>query len=165
MNEDTQMPVDALKSTFRLHASGVAVITATSGTGAPIGFTATSVTSLGATPPLVSFNVARGSSSWPTLETASHVAMHTLGVGNLELAHRMAGPSSERFTGEGWSFGELGLPILEGVTSVLYLKIRDRVSVESNAVVICDVVGGFVGEDQMPLLYHQRGYVTVDQID
>lgn len=166
MNELTPLdnPVDALKATFRLHASGVSILTFSSLEAAPVGFTATSVTSLGATPPLVSFNVARGSSSWPSLSKTEYVALHTLGVDNLELANRMAADHTKRFEQDDWSFNDKGIPVLHGVTSVLILKVRQIVEVESNAVVICDVVEGFVGAEQSPLLYHQRSYVTVDKI-
>lgn len=166
MNESTplQNPVDALKASFRLHASGVSILTFASPEGTPVGFTATSVTSLGATPPLVSFNVARGSSSWPSLSKADFVALHTLGVDNLELANRMAADHTKRFESSDWSIDNRGIPVLDGVTSVLILKIRQIVEVESNAVVICDVVEGFVGTEQSPLLYHQRSYVTVDKL-
>jgi flavin reductase (DIM6/NTAB) family NADH-FMN oxidoreductase RutF len=167
MNELIQHPnpVEALKATFRLHASGVGVLTFSGQSGEPVGFTATSVTSLGATPPLVSFNVARGSSSWPSLEKAEFVALHTLGVENLPLANKMAAEHTKRFASDDWSFGRFGLPIFHGVTSVLILKVRQIVEVESNAVVICDVIEGFVGAEQAPLLYHQRSYVTVDKLD
>ena len=166
MNELTPLenPVDALKASFRLHASGVSILTCSSPEGAPVGFTATSVTSLGASPPLVSFNVARGSSSWPSLSKADFVALHTLGVDNLELANRMAADHTARFEPSDWSTDSRGIPLLDGVTSVLILKIRQIVEVESNAVVICDVVEGFVGTEQSPLLYHQRSYVTVDKL-
>ena len=166
MNELTPLenPVDALKASFRLHASGVSILTFSSPEGTPVGFTATSVTSLGATPPLVSFNVARGSSSWPSLSKAEYVALHTLGVDNLELANRMAADHTKRFEPSDWSVDSRGIPLLDGVTSVLILKIRQIVEVESNAVVICDVVEGFISAEQSPLLYHKRSYVTVDKL-
>jgi flavin reductase (DIM6/NTAB) family NADH-FMN oxidoreductase RutF len=126
MNELTPLenPVDALKASFRLHASGVSILTCSSPEGAPVGFTATSVTSLGATPPLVSFNVARGSSSWPSLEKAEFVALHTLGVENLDLAKRMAADHTKRFEPTDWHMADRGVPMLDGVTSVLILHLR-----------------------------------------
>ena len=65
---------EALKAAFRRHASGVCVITLNDPDGNPVGFTATSVTSLGSNPALATFNVARGASSWNGLKHASHVA-------------------------------------------------------------------------------------------
>jgi len=162
--EAIQEPSEALKSTFRRHASGVAILTALDADGLPVGFTATSVTSLGANPPLVSFNMARGSSAWQTFGSATHVAMHSLGTENLELAVKMSQDHTQRFVDTDWSAGPFGLPILTGVTSVLILQIREIVSVESNAVLIANVVEGLVGAEQRPLLYFQRGYVSSSEI-
>lgn len=156
--------VEALKSAFRRHASGVAIITASDSDGNPVGFTATSVTSLGTNPPLVSFNVARGSSTWPTISTTEHVALHTLGVENVELAKKMSQDHTQRFVDTKWHRGEFDLPILDGVSSVLILKIRECVNIESNAVLVADVLGGFIGTEQRPLLYFQRNYVTATDL-
>lgn len=158
--EPVNDPVEALKSTFRRHASGVAVITLSDAAGQPVGFTATSVTSLGATPPLISFNVARGSSSWPALESSEYIAMHTLGEENLELAQRMALDHTQRFTHGDWVRGAHNLPIFEAATSILILKKLQIVNVENNAVIIGSVLQGFLGVEQRALLYFQRGYVT-----
>lgn len=153
--------VQALKETFRRHASGVSVITLTGPDGEPVGFTATSMTSLGATPPLASFNVASGSSTWPKLQAAKHVAIHTLGAGNLEIAKRMAADHTQRFATSDWAFGPHGLPVIDNVTSVLFAEIREIHAVEKNAVVIVDVLEGLIGREEPGLLYHQRNYVEV----
>lgn len=153
--------LQALKETFRRHASGVSVITLTGPDGEPVGFTATSMTSLGATPPLASFNVASGSSTWPKLCAAEHVAIHTLSADNIEIAKRMAADHTQRFAAKDWAFGPFGLPVIQGVTSVLFGKIREIHAVEKNAVVIVDILEGLVGNEAPGLLYHQRNYVEV----
>lgn len=151
-------PTEALLAAFRRHASGVAVITTVSPDGQPVGFTATSITSLGAKPPLVMFSVARGASSWDAISKASHVAVHTLGGKNLELAKRMAADHTQRFSGDDWKFGPEGLPVFDCATAIIICKIREVINVEQNAVVIADVVNGSVGEADNALLYYQRGY-------
>ena len=151
--------VEALKNTFRHHASGVAVITLLDQDGKPVGFTATSVTSLGATPPLASFNVASGSSTWPSLCKATWVAIHTLGQDNQDLAEKMASDHTKRFLGDDWVTGPKGLPIFPEASSVLIAAIREIHAVENNAVVIVDVVEGLSGVEQRPLLYFQRSYL------
>jgi flavin reductase (DIM6/NTAB) family NADH-FMN oxidoreductase RutF len=156
--------VEALKATFRRHASGVAILTALDAHGQPVAFTATSVTSLGANPPLVSFNVARGSSSWPAISEATHVALHTLGTENLELAKKMSQDHTQRFVDTDWQPGLFDLPILGGVTSVLVLRVRQIVAIEANAVLIADVVDGLIGAEQRPLLYFKRDYITGTEI-
>ncbi len=157
-------PVEALKGTFRRHASGVAVLTTLDQAGAPVGFTATSVTSLGANPPLISFNVARGASSWPAISTAKFVAMHTLGEDNLALAKKMAEDHTKRFIDNDWAVGPNGLPVFEGVTSVLIVEILQLVNIEKNAVVIAKVLEGLLGLEQRALLYHERSYVVPGEV-
>lgn len=151
---------EALRASFRLHASGVSVITMIDEAGNPAGFTATSMTSLGANPPLASFNVASGSSSWPILCKAKYVAIHTLGDRNLELAGRMAADHTLRFTKNDWVRGPHNLPIFEDATSVMICEIREIHNVENNAVVIVNVLEGLVGEVGPALLYYQRHYMS-----
>jgi flavin reductase (DIM6/NTAB) family NADH-FMN oxidoreductase RutF len=157
-------PTEALKATFRRHASGVAIITMLSGEGEPVGFTATSVTSLGATPPLLTFNVASGASSWPTICEKGFVAIHTLGVEDVELARKLAGPKELRFVSADWEPGPQNLPVFTSASAVLIGKIREVHDVEANAVVIVDIAEGLVGAEQGGLLYHQRNFVGVGEI-
>ena len=153
-------PTEALRATFRLHASGVSVITLLDAEGKPAGFTATSMTSLGANPPLASFNVARGSSTWPSLLAGKHVAIHTLGERNLELAQRMAADHTLRFSKNDWQIGPFSVPVFTDATSVLIGKIREIHDVENNAVIIVDVIEGLLGLEAPALLYYQRHYMT-----
>ena len=153
-------PSDALKSAFRRHASGVAVITTKSGTGDPVGFTATSMTSLGSNPALVTFNVSRTSSSWEALAQATHLALHMLGSENLELAKKMAVDHTKRFADSDWEFSEFGLPVFSRVTAILFAKVREFHEVEQNAVFITEVLSGKLGSDDKALLYNQRAYFT-----
>ncbi len=157
-------PTEALKATFRRHASGVAIITMLDSEKRPVGFTATSVTSLGATPPLLTFNVARGASSWAALCQRGYVAVHTLGAEDVELARKLAGPKEHRFEAEDWKTGPHGLPVFSAASTVLIGKIRELHDVESNAVVIVDVIEGLVGAEKGGLLYHQRNFVGVGDI-
>jgi flavin reductase (DIM6/NTAB) family NADH-FMN oxidoreductase RutF len=153
-------PTEALIGAFRRHASGVAVITTNDSGGNPVGLTATSMTSLGATPPLIMFSVARGSSSWTAIEDAEYVAVHTLGKRNLHLAQRMAADHTQRFAPSDWERGPHNLPIFPDATAVMIVKIRDVLNIESNAVVVADVINGALGQEDTGLLYHQRGYAV-----
>jgi flavin reductase (DIM6/NTAB) family NADH-FMN oxidoreductase RutF len=159
-NEINNDPSDALKAAFRRHASGVAIITTKSESGDPVGFTATSMTSLGSSPAMVTFNVARGSSSWSSLSKATHLALHMLGSENLELARKMAEDHTKRFLGTDWEFSQFGLPVFKEVTAVLFVKVREFHPIEQNAVFITEVVSGKLGANDKALLYNQRSYFT-----
>ena len=154
---------EALKVAFRRHASGVAVITTNDASGNPVGFTATSMTSLGSNPALVTFNVSQGSSSWPAISTAKYVALHMLGAKNLNLAEKMAADNAMRFLDSDWQRSEFDLPVFQNVTAVLFGKVREFHQVEQNAVFIIDIISGLAGAQDKALLYNQRAYFTTSE--
>jgi len=152
-------PIEALRASFRRHASGVSVITLNDDEGKPVGFTATSMTSLGTNPPLASFNVSQGSSTFPMLKVGKYVAIHTLGERNVALAQRMAADHTQRFIPSDWHVGPYQVPVFPDATSILIARIRDIHAIESNAVVVIDVLEGLSGAEDEALLYYQRGYM------
>lgn len=157
---DPHAPDDlaAFKHAFRRHAAGVAAITTLAADGTPVGFTATSLASLSAVPPLATFNMARSASSWAAITTNDRVVIHMLGAGNRAVAEKLAGPHTDRFVGDHWSPGPYGLPVLSGVTSWMVGRIVERLSVHNNAVVVVQIEGGGMGPDDQALLYHERTY-------
>lgn len=149
---------EAFKQSFRRHAAGVAAITSRAPDGRPVGFTATSLASLAATPPLVTFNMSRVSSAWPAMTVGNLVAIHTLGPRSLDVAIRLAADNSVRFDGDHWQPGPSGVPILHGVTSWMVGRIINVVPVHENAVIIVEIEDGELGAPDEALIYHERSY-------
>ncbi len=149
----------AFKHAFRRHAAGVVAITALTPDGKPVGFTATSLASLAAVPPLATFNMARVASAWPAILATDYVAIHTLGARTRHLAERMSGDHDLRFEGDHWFTGPRGLPILHGVTSWMIGRIVERLHVAGNAVIVVEIEEGALGEPDEALLYHERTYL------
>ncbi|MET7361309.1 flavin reductase family protein [Streptomyces sp. NPDC005562] len=146
---------DLLRSVFRQHAAGVAVITAAQGTR-PVGFTATSLTSVSATPPVVSFGIGTGSSSWPAVSEATHVGVHILGEHQQELAATFARSGADRFgPATQWREGPEGVPVLDGVLAWLVCRIVARVPAGDHRIVLAEAVVGDRAGEGRPLLYHQ----------
>ncbi|WP_432169791.1 flavin reductase family protein [Streptomyces sp. 1222.5] len=145
---------DLLRSTFRRHAAGVAVITA-SGAAGPVGFTATSLTSVSAEPPLVSFGIGTGASSWPAVATSEHVGIHILGEHQSELAATFARSGADRFGAPtAWREGPEGVPVLDDVLAWLVCRIVARVPAGDHRIVLAEVLGGDPSGAGRPLLYH-----------
>lgn len=149
----------AFKHTFRRHAAGVAIVTALRPDGSPVGFTATSLASLSAVPPLATFNLALSSSSWPAIAETDRVVIHTLGVRNRAVAEIMAGDNASRFAGEHWHPGPHGLPVISDVTGWMTGRIIERVPVHNNAVVVVQIEEGELGEPDEALIYHARAFL------
>ncbi|MCY0932283.1 flavin reductase family protein [Streptomyces sp. H27-H1] len=152
-----------LRSVFRRHAAGVAVITAESG-GRPVGFTATSLNSVSADPPLLSFTIGTGSSSWPVIRDSEYLGVHILGERQSEVAGLFARSGADRFGPEtDWEPGPHGVPVLGGVLAWLVCRVVARVPAGEHRVIIAEAVAGDPAGDPVgdpagegrPLLYHQ----------
>jgi flavin reductase (DIM6/NTAB) family NADH-FMN oxidoreductase RutF len=157
--------LEAFRQAFRRHAAGVAVVTALAPDGQPVGFTATSLASLAAVPPLASFNMSRVSSAWPAVENTDHVLIHMLGTGNLQLAQTLSGPRDLRFDGGHWMPGPNGIPLLRDVTAWMLGRIVGRHPHHGNAVVVVEIEDGALGADDDALLYHERRYQRLESLD
>ncbi len=149
---------EAFRSAFRRLAAGVSVVTALHPDGRPAGFTATSLASLAADPPMATFNMARRASAWPAVEQTEHVLIHILGVRNRDAAKTMSLDADQRFDGDHWAPGPLGLPLLNDVPAFMVGHIIGRYPVEQSAVVVVRIEGGALGHPDTPLLYHEREY-------
>jgi flavin reductase (DIM6/NTAB) family NADH-FMN oxidoreductase RutF len=146
---------DLLRSVFRRHAAGVAVITARGDAG-PVGFTATSLSSVSAEPPMLSFGISTGASSWPAIAEAGHVGVHILGEHQQELAATFARSGADRFGAPtAWREGPEGVPVLDEVLAWLVCRIVGRVPAGDHRIVLAEVVLGDPAGAGRPLLYHQ----------
>lgn len=151
---------DLLRSVFRQHAAGVAVITAAG--DRPVGFTATSLNSVAADPPLISFGVGTSSSSWPVVAEAEHIGVHILGEHQRELAATFARSGADRFgPATDWHSGPEGVPVLDGVLAWLVCRVVARIPAGDHRIVIAQaVVGDPIGGGR-PLVYHQGRFTAL----
>lgn len=150
-------PPDLLRSVFRQQAATVAVITAR-GAG-PVGFTATSLASASADPPVVSFGISTGASSWPVISRADHVGIHILGERQRELAATFARSGADRFAAPTrWREGPERVPLLDGVLAWLVCRVIARVPAGDHRIVLAEPLAGDPTRPGRPLLYHQGGF-------
>ncbi|AEW93188.1 MULTISPECIES: flavin reductase family protein [Streptomycetaceae] len=148
------------RSVFRRHAAGVAVITAAG--ARPVGFTATSLTSVAAEPPLLSFGISTGSSSWPTLADAPHIGIHILGEHQEELAATFARSGADRFAPPtSWRPGPHGVPLLDGVSAWLIGRVVARIPAGDHRIVVAQAIAGDPAGPGRPLLYHQGRFTSL----
>ena len=156
------MTVDAelFRNLLRHQASTVTVVTAP-GTP-PVGFTATSFTSVSLHPPLVSFCLNRASSSWPTVASAEHLAVHLLAADQHELARRFATSGIDRFAGPTrWRPGPHGVPLLDAALAQLICRVVDRVPAGDHVIVLAAPLLADHLDKGAPLLYHQGRYANL----
>ncbi|MGA3540348.1 flavin reductase family protein [Micromonosporaceae bacterium DT194] len=151
------MRADTFRALLRHQAATVTVVTAPG--APPAGFSATSFTSVSLHPPLVSFCLNRGSSSWPAVARAGHVAVHLLDEGQQEVAGIFATSGIDRFAAYGRvQPGPYGVPLLEGAVARMVCRVTARVPAGDHVVVLAEPLFGEQEPGGRPLLYHQGRY-------
>jgi len=103
-------------------ATGVTIITARTGAGAYVGFTANSFNSVSLDPPLVVWSLARRSRSLAVFEGAERYAVNVLAHDQIELARRFSRPHADRFDTVPFRLGMAAAPLIEG--AVAWLECR-----------------------------------------
>lgn len=109
-----------LRDCLGAFATGVTIVTAAGEGGRPLGLTANSFASVSLEPPLVLWNMARNTESFPQFEAAAHFGINILAADQQDLSRRFSAPVEDRFDGVPWHEGETGVPLIDG--SVAYLE-------------------------------------------
>jgi flavin reductase (DIM6/NTAB) family NADH-FMN oxidoreductase RutF len=149
------------RDAMRELAGGVAVVTV--GKGADItGFTATSVTSLSATPPRVLACVSLSSASWTALQKHPHFGVNVLRDADRPLADRFAGrhglEGADRYGAGNWKPIVTGTPMLETALAVLDCDLDEVLPRYDHAIIIGRVRAARVQPGAFPLVYWMGDY-------
>jgi flavin reductase (DIM6/NTAB) family NADH-FMN oxidoreductase RutF len=149
------------RSALRRHPAGVTVVTLDAGKG-PVGFTATSFSSLSLNPPLVSFNITHTSSSIDAVHAADSLVVHLLGEDQQHVAQRFARSAHERFADRSlWGRLDTGEPIIHNTPVRLHLLVHQLIPVGDSTLVVGLVTDTHVADTASsvdPLLYHDGVY-------
>ncbi len=145
---------------FRHHPAGVTIVTLDGGRG-PVGFTATSVTSVSVRPPLLSFSVATASSCWPAVRDGEICVVNVLAAHQHGVARRFAARGVDRFgPPTSWQRLSTGEPVLRGARLWVCARIVERVLAGDHRVVIARVTDVHpVAVEGEPLVYHDGDYM------
>ncbi|MFJ2750038.1 flavin reductase family protein [Streptomyces sp. NPDC087297] len=139
-------------------ASGVTVITAPPGEdeAGPAGFACQSFASLSLDPPLVTFMVARTSTTWPRIARAGVFCVNILGAEQGELCRSFAVSGADKFAGVSHTPAPVtGSPQLDAVPAWIDCRIQAVHTGGDHLIVVGRVVAmGAAGEGE-PLLFHK----------
>ncbi|HET9647801.1 MAG TPA: flavin reductase family protein [Microlunatus sp.] len=157
-----RLTAEEFKSVFRRHPAGVTVITLREHEQL-IGFTATSVISVSADPPLLAFSVAGQSSSWPALATAGTVVINFLTAGQADLSARFATSGIDRFACGGWSLLDTGEPFLHNSANWVRGRIVQRTPVGASFLICVEALDSSIrtteqAPDRTALVYADHIY-------
>lgn len=145
---------------FGAQAAGVAIITAEGSDGAPGGLTISSLSSVSAEPPIVSFSFKDRTGSAARIVESESFLIHLVGANNVELAQKFAVSKADKFADRSsWDRLPTGEPLLNGISRVLRVEPLSTVDA-GPAVVFTAQVTDFIRHDAdvVPTVYHARRF-------
>jgi flavin reductase (DIM6/NTAB) family NADH-FMN oxidoreductase RutF len=152
----------AFRNAMRQLAGGISVVTVGRG-DERTGLTSTSVSSLSANPPALTFSINQSASSWPALLRWRAFAVNVLPPSQRHVADRFSGRGGAkglaRYEGARWSELVTGTPVLGNALAALDCEVEDVIEKFGSAVVIGRVVAARVqGEEaELEALTYWRG--------
>jgi len=147
----------ALRGALGRFVTGVTIVTGRANDGRPVGLTCNSFNSVSLDPPLVLWSLAKTAYSVPAFMQSGYFAVNVLGVNQIELAHRFASASVDKFKGVKTCCGLGGVPLLEGALASFECQQVDRRDVGDHWLFIGKVLTFSVLEGA-PLLFHGGKY-------
>ncbi|MFF2957692.1 flavin reductase family protein [Streptomyces sp. NPDC057963] len=158
--DDERLPVDPaeFRRVLGHFASGVTVVTAhdPDDTQGPAGFACQSFASLSLDPPLVTFMVARTSTTWPRIARAGAFCVNILGADQGALCRSFAVSGADKFAGVGYTAAPAtGSPLLDSVPAWVDCRIQAVHTGGDHLIVVGRVEAlGAAGGDG-PLVFHR----------
>ncbi|PWC36052.1 flavin reductase family protein [Azospirillum sp. TSO35-2] len=150
----------ALRDAYGRYATGVAVITTLASTGAPVGLTVNSFSSVSLDPPLILWSLMRSAASLPVFLGAGRFAVNVLTDDQRSLATRFAARVEDRFAGVDWEAGLGGVPLLPGCLARFECATHSHVDAGDH-IVLLGGVQRFEHGDGEPLLFFASRYAAL----
>ncbi len=139
--------------------TGVTVVTAFRGDGAPTGMAANSVTSVSLDPPMILVCPAKSSATWPEIRDARRFCVNFMASHHAELSVRFARKDVDRFEGVDWH-ARPGGPALDDAIAWLQCEIYDEHDAGDHTVVIAVVNDIEASAEGAPLVFFKGQYGT-----
>ena len=143
--------------------SGITVITAATPQG-PIGFTCQSFTSLSLEPPLITFNPARTSTTWPVIKEIGSFCVNVLPTEHRHISGQFARSGTEKFAGINHTTSDLGNPILDDALAWIDCTLHAEYDGGDHTIVVGRVNAMHGRNDAEPLLFFRGSYAGIQMV-
>lgn len=141
-------------------ATGIAVVTATTGDGDRIGATISSFNSVSLEPPLVLFSIARNSRAFPAWRSVAHFAVNVLAEHQAETSARFARALGDKWGGTRWAEASNGAPLLPDALAAFECVRYANYDGGDHLIIVGRVLGVRVRQpaNAAPLIFFRSGY-------
>jgi flavin reductase (DIM6/NTAB) family NADH-FMN oxidoreductase RutF len=140
------------------YPTGVALVSAVTQQGRPIGMIVGSFTSVSLDPPLVAYLPMRTSRTFEVMRRSGTFVVNVLAAEQENLCRRFAGPGEDKWHGVRWRPSPSGAPILDGAVAWIECSTDSITEAGDHYVVLGRVDHLEVQDAATPLLFFQGGY-------
>jgi len=143
--------------------SGLTVVTGTTITGEPVGFTCQAFASLSLAPPLVMICPSKASRTWPHLRATGRFCVNVLRRDQEDLSHRFATMPADRFAGISWSHSVRGVPMLDACLARVECEVQHEYDGGDHLIVVASVTD-LQDNGGEPLVYFRGSYTGTQPV-
>ena len=158
----SEFDTNDLRAAFGSFMTGVTVVTTRAPTGALVGFTANSFTSVSMDPPLLLVCPGNHLSSFSIFEQVESFAVNVLSHSQEAVSNLFASAVESRFDQVEWQADENGSPILDGVAASFSCVVHERVSAGDHMILIGRVTD-YTKSSNGGLGYCSGGYFSLEK--
>lgn len=145
---------DHFRAVMRHLPTGVAAICAAElGAGTPAGLIVGTFQSLSLDPALVTFSVARTSTSWPKIASAGRFSVSLLADGQQSVCKALSGKTGDKFASIEWTSSSYGTPHIDKALGWIDCSIRQELDGGDHVLIIADVLQMTAAAGE-PLVFH-----------
>jgi len=148
----------ALRDAFGCFVTGITIVTSMDETGAPVGFTANSFTSVSLDPPLLLVCPGKNASSLPAIRRSGVFGVNVLAADQRPIAERFAMRGVDRFSNGEWVESESGVLLLEGACANFACITVNEVDAGDHLVLIGRIESFRSAGERSPLMYLRGSY-------
>jgi flavin reductase (DIM6/NTAB) family NADH-FMN oxidoreductase RutF len=138
-------------------ATGVTIATVLDSERQPHGLTVSSFTSVSLDPPLISICLGHAVTAIDLFREANFFGINILDEDQQAISERFARKGLDRFDGVGWTLGEYGVPLIEGVLAGIECQAERRITAGDHDIFVGRMVATRV-RDGAPLLHFSGEY-------
>lgn len=158
-----ELDPSTLRQAYACFPSGVVSVCAMAGTE-PVGFVASSFTSVSMDPPLVSFCIQNDSTTWPRLEGLPRLGVSVLGEAHGVACRQLARKTGDRFAGLDVHVGSGGALFIDGASAWIECGIEEQVPAGDHRIVLLRVLALVARPAVAPLVFHGSAFAGLRQM-
>lgn len=147
-HEHTEIDPAEYRKVFGLLPTGVTAITGLTESRKPMGFVVGTFMSLSLEPPLVTFCVDKGSSTWPTLRSLGRFTANILSTEQLAVCRALSRKGEEKFNGVDYEESPTGTPRIAGSTAWIDCEVLSEVVAGDHYMIVGAIDSLTVGEGE-----------------